>query len=117
MKNSFDAFESEVMSKLLSEEPKYSELLMMQYDNARIVSRQFTGVGFFTDYEVLDKSLRIHELSDYHFGSVQVVVPQLHYGIGFVLFIKHGLIDFLEGYTYGEPFPINISEYQIVIDK
>jgi len=50
-------------------------------------------------------------------GNVQVSFPGLEHGAGFVLFINDGLISMLEGYTYGEPWPEDITGYSFHPDE
>ena len=114
MNRNFNIFEDEVMHRLIEEKAELSNILLKQYNNATVVNRKFTGVGFFTDFEISDKSLIIREPLNFEFGSVQAETPHLQHGIGFILFIRNGFIDFLEGYTYGEPFPTDFSSYHFI---
>jgi hypothetical protein len=43
-------------------------------------------------------------LSDIHIEVANIAV-----GAGIVLFVREGAIDFLEGYTYDEPWPDNLE--------
>ena len=110
--NLFEKFESEVMDYILNEEPKVSEALNRQYKSAKVISREFTRVGFFTDYEIEDTSLKIPAEFSQPTGRLQVSFPGLVYGAGFILFFKDGLISMLEGYTNaGELWPEDITGY------
>jgi len=112
----FEKFESEVMSYIVNEEPKISDALKRQYKSAKIISREFTGVGFFTRYAIEDKILKVpNEFKT--LGNLQVSFKDLKYGAGFVLFIVDGLISMLEGYTNaGELWPEDITGYSFHAD-
>ena len=97
------------MKKLLDGEHPLLEKLRLQLEQGRVSGREFTGVGFFTDFEV-DTSLAYGsvnlELGDIHTDKVE----DIQSGIGFILFIREGRLAFLEGFTYGEEqYPENIS--------
>ena len=107
--NELTKMEKTIMEMFLHGEHPLLENLRHQLSQCRIVKREFTGVGFFTDFEV-DARLAYGkvnlELSDVHteFDDVKS-------GIGFVLFIRDGLLSMLEGYTYGtESYPENASQ-------
>jgi len=108
----FEKFETNVIKQIITEDSTIAEKLLLQYKSAKVIKREFTGVGFYTDFEIQDKSTVI--LTDFNseLGSLHVTLPELKYGIGFVLFIRNGFISLLEGYTYGEEqWPDNITEY------
>ena len=111
---SFERFELEVMKRIARENPSIEKALRRQYEEAVIVSREFTGAGFFTTFEVGDKSLQLEGIINDTFGNVQAIFEELEYGVGFALFVRGGFIEILEGYTYGELWPSEITLYELV---
>ena len=111
MDDKFTVLESEVMRKIIAEDPNISSILAKQYNVAKIISRDFTGVGFFTNFEIIDKNLKIKDNLKLTLGNVQAKIDGLEFGVGFVLFVEDGLISMLEGYTYDEPWPDTITSY------
>ena len=110
----FKQFEHEVMELIAKETPEFEAKIIAQYDKARVVSREFTGHGFFTNFEVTDSTDSLGDGFTETFGSVIVDFPGVKYGAGFVLFVKNGFITMLEGYINGdEPWPERITEYKI----
>jgi hypothetical protein len=101
------------MNNIISEDLAIADLLRKQYEVAKILDRQFTGYGFFTDFEIMDKSLRIPDNMNREVGNTQAVIEGLKLGVGFVLYIRNGFIKTLEGYTYDEPWPKNITSYSL----
>ena len=90
------------MHKLLDGQNDLLGILQEQYKNSVVKSRQFTGSGFYTTFK-LDKSVpKIEFKNTFQIGDVIGEIKGINNGIGFVLFIKDGLIDFLEGYSYGD---------------
>ncbi len=73
-----------------------------------------TGKGFFTDLEVPADAPRAGGLAPGAWlGDVGAESPRLESGVGFVLFVRDGKPYGLEGYTFGEPWPSNFSDYNL----
>lgn len=111
----FKQFEREVMEMIAKENPKYEAKIMAQYENAHVTGREFTGHGFFTNFEVTDPADSLGEGYDNQLGALTVEFPEVKYGGGFVLFIKNGFIEMLEGAVNGDdPWPEPITQYKLV---
>ena len=99
----FIQFENDIMQALLRKsDSKYIEQLKHQYANICVKSREFSGHGFFTHfYELDDKSLPLGEDINFELGGIiEAKMDSLKEGMGFVLFIRNGMIDMLEGFKY-----------------
>ena len=111
----FDDFEEDVMKRLLAGDDEILIKLRGQYEVATIHSRDFTGAGFFTHFRLAGKSLRLDRRNSFHFGDV---IGQkdgsTDDAVGFVLFVKDGILDYLEGYTFGaETWPEDLKDYRL----
>jgi len=113
MNSKFVQFERDIMKKILSENPNVSDRIEKQYESSKVISREFTGVGFFTKFEIFDTSLRLPHSPNLVLGDAHANIQGLEYGAGFILFVTNGLISTLEGYSYGEIWPENIEQYTI----
>jgi hypothetical protein len=51
--------------------------------------------------------------SDFQIDDVDGTVNGLAHGAGFVLFIRDGKLDILEGFTYDEPWPKDIGHFRL----
>jgi len=113
-KRMLNAFERAVLEKLLDGNHPVLAGLRAQLDACEVSSRELTGVGFFTHLEV-DKSVervatprpRIQVL------YVGAKISGLERGASFVLFVRGGYLYVLEGFSYDEPWPQEISEYSL----
>jgi hypothetical protein len=85
--------------------PEDLELLRQQLATAIILSREMTGVGFYTTFRVDKDARRLPKRESFWFGAVGADVPGLEHGAGFQLYIKEGAVDQLEGFCYGESWP------------
>jgi uncharacterized Zn finger protein (UPF0148 family) len=108
----FEEFEKEVMEKIMEKDTSINAILKEQYKKARVVSRDFTGVGFFTDFELADDAPNIEEEVAYGYGNVTAIINDF-YQCGFVLFIKDGKMICLEGYTAQDEWPEIITSYTL----
>jgi len=106
MKNNlFESMENEVLHLMLRNRPS----LLAQLKNATIISREFTGVGFYSNFYVENNmSNEGNVLLPNARGRVNNNVD-----VGFVLFVSGGKLSCLEGYTYDEPWPEIIESYKV----
>ena len=110
---SFMKMEQEVMMKLLAGDDDRLRILRNQYIRVLRKKREFSGTGFFTSFEIPEDVKKI-EIPKVQLGDVVAKVGGVKDGVGFVLFIKNGTIDFLEGYVYGdEKWPQEVKEYKL----
>jgi hypothetical protein len=80
--------------------PPAWEGLTLQAANLNVRSRENTGAGFYTYFDVgIAVPLPLPDLRSF---SVEAEVEGLDNGMGFILWIKEGRIDYLEGYTFGD---------------
>ncbi len=103
-------FELEVVVLILQREAKEYPELLAKVTTLQVAGRQYSGVGFFTDFEPQSVDTVENTLPNLVLGtSVTAKIPGLENDAGFALFIRNYGIAMLEGYTYGEPWidPIN----------
>ena len=112
--NELTIFEKSVMAKLLCGSHPLLENLRNQLAQCRISSREHTEVGFFVNFDVETK-LSYSDVN-LEIGDVDAKIDGVQHGVGFVLFIRQGRLSMLEGYTYGEPYPKDITQYTLSYD-
>lgn len=94
--------ERAVMEMLLLGDHPVLEVLRLQFQKARVERREFTGVGFFTHFAISPDAPRVAGRRSFELDDVHADIPGLEHGADFILFIRDGTIDFLEGFTYGD---------------
>jgi len=116
----FNVFEKDVIENILSTknmirfpENELASKILKQYKNSTIVSREFTGVGFFTYFQLNDKSLSLGDGIRLRLAGVHAEVNDLKHGAGFWLEVENGIIDNLEGFCYEENWPKKIKNYKL----
>jgi len=101
--------ESAVIEKLL--ENNNCTDLKEQVENIRVINREITGVGFFTTLCSLKDFLC--QKKTFKIGDVHADINDLKYGAGFLLYIKDGKLEMLEGYSYDEEWPSKIANFDL----
>ncbi|OGO26748.1 MAG: hypothetical protein A2136_08600 [Chloroflexi bacterium RBG_16_54_11] len=107
METSQEKLEQGLMNLLLQGEHPILNILRQQYASARVVSRSFTGYGFYTHYGIL-KTVPLVEPQNFAAGNVNIQLEGVLNGAGCVLFIRDGRLSFLECYTFDDPWPDQI---------
>ena len=106
--------ERQVIATLLAPDHPVMDALRRQFDACRVASREFTGHGFFSTLVVADgveaapvtrKQLAL--------GDLTAAIDGLEHGAGFVLFVRDGVLDMLEGFAYDEPWPSAVGGFAI----
>lgn len=100
-----NAFETELLTFLLAGDQRELAVLRGQLEGLDIKSRESTPNGFAVRLRVLPDVTRVKPLSDFQLGDVFAELEGLAHGAGFVLFVRRGALDVLEGYTHEEPWP------------
>lgn len=106
--------ESAVLDKLLEGDLLELKCLRAQVARLHVTNREFTGVGFFTEFAHPPDVVRLQSKKHIRFGDVLADIDKLNHGAGFVLFVDNGVITMLEGYsTANEPWPNSIEHFSL----
>ena len=109
--------ESEVLRWLLDGEDSILAALREQFASASVLSRDLTGHGFYLRFAVPTSVTKLHEKfrvkPDFYFGDVKVSIDSLEHDAGFLLWVKDGILDLLEGYTYDEIWPASVESFEL----
>jgi hypothetical protein len=90
-------FELAILERLASKTPSLTNII----SRLHVLSRKFTGVGSYTDFNP-DPSLTRPELGEQQLGlDALIVVPGVPNGMGAVLVCAAGYPLVLETFTYG----------------
>lgn len=110
-------FEAEVLHYLLAGEDAVLAALRGQLQTAAIASREQTGVGFFINFSLPPTAVPLHThlpaKPNFCFGDVHAEIHSVEHGAGFLLWVEDGLLDSLEGYTYADPWPQEVSAFKL----
>lgn len=112
MNNELSIFEKTVLDKLLDGDLPLFIRLRQQLAQCVVAKREFTGFGFYTTLAIPEDLHRTAGL-DVKFGDVVGKLSELSSGVGFLLYVKDGVLDMLEGYSYDEPWPSSIGSFSL----
>jgi hypothetical protein len=102
-------FEKTILDAMLAGELPELSVLRAQAKVATVEERQMTGVGFFTTVSIPPEVTPVSAAGRRVISDVGAELVGLENGAGFLLFIQDGRLDFLEGFTYDEPWPENLE--------
>jgi hypothetical protein len=88
--------EESILNFMAKDFPPLKEMI----NQLSVLSREFTGVGSYTNFQCLDSS---SELDRERIGlQTTVSIPNVSNGLGGVMFCEEGKPKLLELYTYGD---------------
>lgn len=107
-----EEFENIIMNKLLNGKHEILEALKKQYVEAHVTSREFTGCGFFTYFDV-PESMALDNVN----GKIDDLKAEFieHKGdyLLFILYITNGKFDALECFTTLDSWE---KDYDVLIE-
>jgi hypothetical protein len=106
--------EREVIATILAPDHPVMEALRRQFARCHVASRQITGVGFVIDLAVpADVKAAPVKAGRIDLGDVTATIAGLEHGAGFVLFVRDGVLEGLEGFSYDEPWPDVTARHEV----
>lgn len=105
--------ERAVVNKLLVGKAEVFSTLRQQFSVAQVFKRELSGVGFFTEFSVPSDAPRLPGSPAFRFGDVGAEIKGLRNGAGFLLLIEDGCLKMLEGFSYDEPWPDDVSSFTL----
>jgi hypothetical protein len=111
------ALEKQVVEMLLAGDNAILAVLRDQSEHLGVSSREMTGVGFFTRLVVSANAASLGRGRSFKLGDVNGTADNVRNGLGFLLYIEDGLLSALEGYTYDEPWPDDLSGVTLSYSK
>ena len=109
--NALNALERAVLDLFLAGEHPVLATLRRQREHARLVTRGSRSDGFTCHFE-LDAAAPLLA-SDFELDDVQAEIAGLISGAGFLLFVRGGRLDTLQGFSYLEPWPSEIGVFTL----
>lgn len=84
-------------------DPERRDALLRQMAALRVRARDFTGAGFFTDFDCPPElaSPALSDDSNRHPPMFGLRYPNGHGALSFIIYVKDGVIDYLEGASSG----------------
>lgn len=109
----FTRLEQAVIEMLLAGNDEVLFVLREQLEGCEVKSREQTGVGFYTKFELPDSVEISLNVRSFKIGDVFAEIEGIKHGAGFILYVEDGKLDMLEGYTFDDPWPSEIGKFQL----
>ena len=99
----FTTLESSVLRAICEKESvdRDRTALEAQLSEAVFVSRENTGAGFYTSFSV-SRGSNLPVGGERLRNGPEMRIDGLQHGMGFILWLKDGCAELIEGYSYGE---------------
>jgi hypothetical protein len=68
----------------------------------KVTERQATGVGMYVNFAYANFNEKLENLNSLFSNEENIEIPDLKYGLGYVIDISDGEIKYIEFITYGE---------------
>ena len=98
---------------LLAGDDPTLKTLREQYHAANVTEHKLSGAGFFLKFSVPPNARRLQAGTLSHLGDVKADIAGLKNGAGFILHLCDGAIHYLEGFSFGEPWPDNVRTFRV----
>ncbi|HZK91284.1 MAG TPA: hypothetical protein VFC56_14155 [Stellaceae bacterium] len=116
-KASLSAVERQIIASMLLAECGPASAFLRQLALARADKRRLTGVGIFVDLSLPESVPRVDRANTELSTGYRTSFPAPADLVGFTLFIREGVLSFLEGYTYGDvAWPLEPMEDWLILD-
>jgi hypothetical protein len=111
----FTQLEVAALCSIFSETPELAAGLQCQLAAATVTERENSGAGFFTTIRVPEDPPRVN--SPKVLGhETHAHIRGMEYGLGFVLFMRDGALDMLEGYALaGSTSALDLTDLQFEV--
>src|SRR5712664_210138 len=80
---------------------------------AVVTERELTGVGFFTHFTIPGEAPVRRDLTDAVIQDVAADIRGLEHGASFMLFIRDGVLSFLEGVASTGDWPEQTDDFNV----
>ena len=111
----FTQMELVALRSIFYETPELAAGLERQLAAATVTERENSGAGFFTTISVPDGPPRVNSPKVLGYET-HAHVKGMEYGLGFVLFMKDGALDMLEGYAFaGSTSTLDLTDLQFEV--
>ncbi len=105
--------EDAVLGLMLDRPGEPYATLRQQLAHAVVAKREASGVGFYTHFAIPSGAPVRRDLGDAVIQDVSADVPGLEHGASFMLFVRGGVLSFLEGVASTGDWPHEIHDFRV----
>jgi hypothetical protein len=105
--------EKAVIERFLADPAVKPNKRSVDFEAVNVSSREFTGAGFLTDFQRTDELKLFDESVSLRWGKVGARLNASQTDTGYLVYIDEGYLSMIEGYTYGEDWPVEVEQLEI----
>jgi hypothetical protein len=105
--------ERAVIEAMLADRDLKPVLLTVDFDAVTVIDREFSGVGFLTECERSDVLKLFGNDVFLRWGNVGARLNASKLETGYIVYVDNGYVTGVEGFTYGEPWPDVVKEFEL----
>ena len=87
--------------------------MLIDFDSVAVQSREYTHVGFLTDFERSNELILFPRDTSLRWGGVGARLNSTKIETGYLVYVDNGYLTAVEGYTYGDEWPLAIEHYEL----
>ncbi len=102
-----------IVDRLLQDPELHPEKADVKRAEIDVIDREFTGVGFLTEFEPSEELKLFADGVTLRWGKVGARLNASKIETGYVVYVDNGYLTTIEGYTYGEEWPERIDSFEL----
>ncbi|MCG8422122.1 MAG: hypothetical protein MJE77_29720 [Proteobacteria bacterium] len=107
------ALEKAVIGQLLKDVELNTTKSEVNFEKAMVIDREFTGVGFLTEFERSQELKLFADDVSLRWGKVGARLNASKLETGYVVYVDNGYLTAVEGYSYGDEWPEVITSFTL----
>lgn len=105
--------EQEVIGRVLADPALQPVKPAVDFEKVIVKDREFTGTGFFTEFEPSQELKLFDSGVSMRWGKVGAKLNASKLDTGYLVYVDDGYVTTIEGYTYGEDWPHEVEELEL----
>lgn len=106
--------EKAVVGRFLADPAVMPNKLIIDFEVVVVSSRDFTGVGFLTNFQRCEELKLFNDDVSMRWGNVGARLNEAHIDTGYVIYVDEGYLTTVEGFTYGEDvWPEEVTQVEL----
>jgi len=105
--------EKAVIQRMLADHELKPVRSAVNFDVVTVNDREFTGMGFLTEFERSEELKLFGKGVTLRWGKVGARLNASKLETGYLVYVDDGYVNTVEGYTYGDEWPEQVSQIEL----
>jgi len=102
-----------VIGRMLADHDLKPVRTAVNFDAVMVSDREFTGAGFFTEFERSEETKLFDDEVSLRWGKVGARLNASKVETGYLVYVDGGYLTTVEGYTYGDGWPDKVEQIEV----